>query len=119
MQAPTSATLPHHPIRVRVFVDFWNFQLTLNEASGNRRVKVDWRGLGPWLADKACSSVGIESHSFEGVIIYASFDPNTEEGRKFRTWATGWLDRQNGVTVKCLARRPKAPPKCPGEIERR
>jgi hypothetical protein len=67
-EAPTQQ-LP----RVRVFVDYWNFQLTLNEVSGDNRFKVDWRGLGPWLANKACQSVGIGDHSFDGVIIYGSY----------------------------------------------
>jgi uncharacterized LabA/DUF88 family protein len=114
MQAPDSPSPAARQVsRIRVFVDYWNFQLTLNEVSGIRRFKVDWRGLGPWLAKKACEAVNIDTYSFEGVIIYASFNPNTDEGRKFRGWATGWLDRQAGVTVKCFPRRPKAPPTCP------
>ena len=28
-------------------------------------------------------------------------------------WATTWLDRQPGVTVQCLERKPKALPRCP------
>ena len=41
--------------RVRVFVDYWNFQLSMNakEAADRNvtdyRFKVDWKGLGPWL----------------------------------------------------------------------
>lgn len=64
-------------VRIRVFVDYWNFQLSLNEleatASGTQdyRFKVDWRGLGPWLARSACQTTGIDlaRHSFDGVII--------------------------------------------------
>ena len=100
------------PARVRVFIDYWNFQLTMNEVSGEDRFMIDWKNLGPWLAGKACESVGVGDHSFEGVIIYASFNPRTEQGRKFRKWATTWLDRQPGVAVKCLERKPKACPKC-------
>lgn len=96
-----------------MFVDYWNFQLTLNEVSGESRFRVDWKEIGPWLARKACAAVNIDSHSFEGVIIYASYNPNTEEGRRFRGWAENWLDRQAGITVKCLKRRPKAHPTCP------
>jgi len=99
--------------RVRVFVDYWNFQLTLNETCGENRVQIDWRALGAWLAEKACANVGIPSHTYEGCIVYTSFDPRTEHGRRYRSWVTNWLDRQPGVTVKCLARRPKSPPRCP------
>lgn len=115
-------------MRVRVFIDYWNFQLTLNgKEAGARgvkdyRFKVDWRGLGQWLARKACEEAGIPSaqHSFEGVIIYSSFNPKSVEGRGFNKWATTWLDRQPGVSVKCLERKPKALPRCPAchrEIE--
>ena len=98
--------------RVRVFVDYWNFQLTLNERSGKERFLVDWRGLGPWLARVACESVNITCHSFEGVIVYASFNPKTDESKKFRSWVTNWLGRPPGVAVRCLERRPRAGPRC-------
>lgn len=106
--------------RVRVFVDYWNFQLSMNakEAADRNvtdyRFKVDWKGLGPWLAKKACETVAVVgSITFDGVIIYTSYNPNTTEGRGFRHWATTYLNRQPGVTVECLERKPKAPPKCP------
>ena len=112
--------------RVRVFVDYWNFQLTMNqkETQGrgvlDRRFKVDWRGLGPWLAKKACTAVGIDSYSFDGVIIYTSYNSATSEGKGYRGWVTSWLNRQPGVSVVCLERKPRALPKCPScyrEIE--
>lgn len=104
-----------------VFVDYWNFQLTLNERESRLRgvndfrFKVNWRDLGPWLARRACLAVGItpQEHSFEGVSIYASYDPNKQEGRQFHNWSTTWLARQPGVRVECRERRPKAPAKCP------
>lgn len=121
-------TEPQSVTRVRVFVDYWNFQLTLNglEASerglDDYRFKIAWAALGSWLAQKACESIRIDpkGYSFDGVIIYASYNPQTAEGRGFRKWATTWLDRQPGVTVQCLERKPKALPKCPScyrEIE--
>ncbi len=59
------------------------------------------------------SSVGVTDHSFEGVNIYASHDPNTEEGKKFKNWATTWLNRQPGVHVESRERRPRGAPRCP------
>ncbi len=107
--------------RYRIFVDYWNLQLSLNarEAKAQQisdyRFKINWTDLGPWLTRKANETVGGDpkSASFEGAIIYASYNPNTEEGRKFHKWATTWLDRQPGVTVRVLDRKPKALPKCP------
>ena len=110
-QNPVQAT------RVRVFVDYWNFQLTMNDKESNEtgqsdfRFKVDWRNLGPWLAKKACATLGDPRHSFEGTIIYSSYNSRTESS--FRRWATTWLDRQPGIAVECLERKPKRPPKCP------
>lgn len=107
------------PIRVRVFIDYWNLQLTFNEkeekTSGraNCRVKLDWQKIGPVLATKAVQVASIGNYSFDGVIIYASFNPKTEEGKNFNKWITTWLNRQAGVQVNCLERQPKAPPKCP------
>ena len=123
MTNPTSPSPvdPKSSIRVRVFVDYWNFQLTMNEKEAadrglaDYRFKIGWRGLGPWLARKACETIGVETgnHVFDGVIIYASYNPSTDEGRGFKKWATTWLDRQPGVSVQCLERKPKALPRCP------
>jgi uncharacterized LabA/DUF88 family protein len=107
--------------RVRVFVDFWNFQLSLNKREGaiqrdpDYRFKVNWRDLGPWLSRKACEAAAIDpkTSSFEGVIIYASYNPKTPDGPGFHRWATTWLDRQPGIRVECFERKPKSLPKCP------
>ena len=116
--APAQAAGPQ---RIRVFVDYWNFQLALNELEAKARAipleqarfKVDWKGLGPWLAGRAATTVGLQSYSFDGVIIYCSYNPQTDEGKRFRGWATTWLDRQPGVEVQCRERKRKATPKCP------
>jgi uncharacterized LabA/DUF88 family protein len=107
--------------RIKVFVDYWNFQLSLNslEAADRKlddyRFPIDWQKLGNWLARNSCTVVGIDPvhHTYEGVIIYSSFNPRTAEGKKFRAWATNWLDRQPGVDVKCFERVAKGLPKCP------
>lgn len=102
-----------------VFVDYWNFQLRLNTLEAkirgepNARFKVDWRALGPILARKACDTIQAENHAFEGVGVYTSYDPATDEGKKFRHWATTWLAKQPGVTVECRERKPKTLPRCP------
>lgn len=105
--------------RVRVFIDYWNLQLSMNSreaaAKGvaDSRFQFQWAAIGPWLARKACAAIGVATHSFDGVIIYTSFDPGTPEGTKFKNWATTWLDRQPGVTVQCRERKRRALPKCP------
>jgi len=104
-------------LRIRAFVDYWNFQLSLNEKDAkalgqpDSRFQIDWKGLGAWLAKKASETIGAHTHTYEGVIIYTSFNPKTDG--KFRNWAENWLDRQPGIAVALRERRPKGPPKCP------
>lgn len=105
--------------RVTVFIDYWNFQLRLNQLEARERrlpdyrFRIDWAALGAQLAQKACDAVKIADHSFEGCTVYTSFNPATDEGRRFHQWATTWLARQAGVTVEIRERKPKNPPRCP------
>lgn len=108
-------------MRIAVFIDYWNFQLTLNQRiSADRgvpdyRAKIDWRAVGQLLATEACGVLGVAPAvmSYEGCYVYTSFNPSTDEGRKFRNWATTWLDRQPGINVQARERRRKAAQKCP------
>lgn len=105
--------------RIRIFVDYWNLQLTMNErvkrAIGQPDVRflIDWRKLPGWLAQKASEVAGLAAYRFEGGIIYASYNPKTVEGRKQHNWFSTWLNRQPGVQVVSYARHPKNPPSCP------
>lgn len=106
--------------RARVFIDYWNFQLTLNEKEAEStgvdpdevRFKVDWKGLPQWLSRKAAETAGVPRFTFEGAIIYASYNENTAEGRGFNKWAITWLNRQPGIQVQCRARKPRTPARC-------
>ena len=108
-------------MKIAVFIDYWNLQLSLNqrlsEINGVRdyRSKIDWKGIGPTFSASAASVVGVAQtgFSYEGTYIYTSFNPTTDEGKKFKGWATTWLDRQPGVNVQIRERKPKALPKCP------
>jgi uncharacterized LabA/DUF88 family protein len=112
---PTAVTVVH---RIRVFVDYWNLQLTLNEkeseATGRQdeRFKIDWKSLPVWAARKAAEVTSLGNHQLEGCIIFASYNPNTPEGRKFNAWASTWLNRQPGIQVTGFARHPRSAPKC-------
>lgn len=106
-------------VKIRVFVDYWNFQLNLHRigstTTGDKtKFSIDWKKLGPWLALKACESAGIDptTHSYDGMAVYTSFDPKTDQGKQFNGWAMSWLNRQVGVDVKCLERKARTPQKC-------
>lgn len=108
-------------MRIAVFIDYWNLQLTLNERISRKksindyRAKIDWKQIGNLLSASAGKILGIEPKdtSYEGVYIYTSFNPVSSEGKKFKHWATTWLDRQPGVNVQIRERKPKALPRCP------
>jgi uncharacterized LabA/DUF88 family protein len=112
--------------RIRIFVDFWNLQLTLNEreekATGvaGAHFQLDWLKFMGCLCDKAQELLKTPKVACEEMTVYASYDSRTPSGRKFNQWATNWLDRQTGIEVKCFERKPKHPPRCPechGTIE--
>ena len=105
---------PISKVRVRVFVDYWNFQLRLHEVN-HGKFNIDWRKVGPWLAQKACQTAGLDGGqlSFDGMAVYSSYDPKTPSGRQFNNWMASWMNRQPGIDVKCLERKAKQPPVCP------
>lgn len=98
-------------LRVRIFVDFWNLQLTLNEHVGSD-YRLDWKALSPRLVAEAETILG-ESLNFEGTHVYLSFNPRTQVGKGLRKWSINFLDRCPGVRVICKERKDKGPPKCP------
>ena len=95
------------PVRTMVFVDFWNFTLSLG-----RGFRTNWADLGEWMSHKACQSIGLASgdYFYEGMNVYTSFNPAT--GANHRNWANGWLASQPKVRVVCLERRVRRPPNC-------
>ncbi len=113
----THRTLRSVP-RIKVFIDYWNFQLLLNEREfkatkvSDARVRIDWKRLGEVLAKKAADLAKVSQHSYEGTIVYASHNPRSAD-KTFHKWITNWLNRQPGIQVECQERKPKAPPKCP------
>lgn len=107
-------------MRIGVFIDYWNLQLTLNQRMGAQkrdsdyRARIDWKAIGALFSQEAANLIaGVGTpHSYEGTYIYTSYNPKTDEGKKFKQWATTWLDRQPGINVQARERKPKALPKC-------
>ena len=104
---------PHSRLRVRIFVDFWNFSLSIRLR--NEKFRVDWRKLGPVLASEAGKLVEPTATArYEAMHVYGSYDPNKANDGKFRHWFTNTLDRMPGVNVVLLERKKKRSyPKCP------
>lgn len=96
--------------KARIFVDFWNFQLSFNDRVPSG-VRADWTKIVPWLVTRS-AALGLDL-TFEEMTVYLSHDPRKAEDKRLRDWAINFLDRQPGVKVKMLERKPKGSPLCP------
>lgn len=103
-----------HRVRVRVFVDFWNFQLSLNPLSSSGRFEADWKVLGGVLARAAVGVVDDRAQlAYQGMNVYGSYGEGDSDA-SLRRWAESWLARQPGVHVEMRPRRKvRQGPVCP------
>ena len=110
---PDSDTHTTHRHRIRVFVDFWNFTLSMRELDSQFRT--DWSTLGPALTRAAAERVAPELPAqYQGLNFYGSYDPGSPSDRSLRRWATTVVDRFPGVSVSIVPRqRRRSPPQCP------
>ena len=97
--------------RVRVFVDFWNFTLSMRDA--DNQFRTDWSTLGPVLSQAAASLVDAEAVSeYQGLNFYGSYNPARDQA--LHRWATTVVDTFPGVSVWIAPRqRKRSPPACP------
>ena len=109
---PMDQPSAEHRVRVRVFVDFWNFQLSLNQAVSG--FKADWAKLGHLLAREALQNVDETAHlSYQGMNVYGSYGESTRD-RGLKDWAEKTLAGMSGVRVEMLPRqRKRRGPRCP------
>lgn len=104
---------PARPLRVRVFVDFWNFSLSLRRVDSG--FMLDWRPVGPLFASEAGGLVDPDTRAvFEAMHVYGSFDPGKPQDAKLKNWFANTLDRMPGIHVALVERQQKrAYPRCP------
>jgi len=97
-------------MRVRVFIDFWNFQLTWNERAG-QQVQCDWKKLASTLTLAAAAELGnagLASLALEETRIYAGYEAGREA--KLKDFLHNFLDRQPGIRVFTSERHWRAHP---------
>ena len=111
MPADAPVRAPRH--RVRVFVDFWNYTLSMRDADAAFRT--DWARLGPVLARAAAAVVdAAAAGEYQGLNFYGSHDPARDADRRLHRWATTVVDTFPGVSVSIVPRqRKRSPPVCP------
>ena len=102
-------------LRVFVFLDFWNFSLSVNRVEGGR-FDADFKALGNILSKAAVAEIDSDtSADFVGMNVYISSDMNSQAEAGMRRWAT-FVDTFPGVNVQMVARkREKVGPKCPND----
>ena len=87
----------HPRLRVRVFVDFWNYTLSMRD-NVDPTFKTDWAKLGPELAREAVAKVdATATGEYQGLNFYGSYDRTTEKG--LHRWATTVVDTTRGLKV--------------------
>src|SRR5438874_345236 len=97
MSAP-STVVPRRAHRVYLFIDFWNFELSMKDADG--RFRADYKALAPALITAAMKIVDQNGiGEFAGMGVYISSDMSNEKEAGLRKWATNTLDRFPGIKV--------------------
>ena len=89
------AMVPYH---LRLFIDFWNFQLNWNKRS--QQAQCDWTVVPAALVERSRTllvSNGLSDLALDETRIYASYEPGREN--KLKSWLTGFLDKQPGFSV--------------------
>jgi len=97
-------------MKTRIFIDFWNFQLSVSDIDPNYRI--DWLKVSPWLISEASKAVG-QTLSYEGSQVYMSYNPGNKKDSGLRDFALNVLSRFPGVQVSLLERKARNAPVCP------
>jgi hypothetical protein len=91
--------------RVRIFIDFWNFQLSWNSAMAP--VKCDWTALAAGIVGASADLLATVGHlaplELEETRLYASVDP-TSDGN-LQGWLTNTIERLPSWTVTIRERK--------------
>lgn len=90
-------------MKLRLYIDFWNFSLNWNDRSGSSQC--DWSRLPLVLTQQAqnlLSHAGLGTISLEETRVYASYEPGREV--KLKNWLHNFLDKQPGIRVFAVER---------------
>ncbi|MEK9137925.1 MAG: NYN domain-containing protein [Bacteroidota bacterium] len=101
-------------MNVKIFIDFWNLQLSWNEyhsrLGNTSRVKIPWEKALPQVL---LSKVGSNA-VYAGTHVYASINPRSPNDRKLNSFLQT-MDMFQGYKVNVKERKPAKPIKCPNE----
>lgn len=103
--------------RVRMFVDFWNFQIGWNQIYQHSEtggiVPIPWKDVLPSLL--IAEAAKGQAAKFSGAHVYASVDPNNPKERGLRSWLHHGLKSFPGYSVVVKERKARKPIRCQDE----
>lgn len=102
--ATTTPSVAIKPLRVRIFVDFWNFSLAIRSVEDG--FMIDWQKVPSTILAETQKALNAPV-SYEAMHVYGSYDPAKPNDAKFRAWFSNWLDKQAGVHTVLLERQRK------------
>lgn len=101
--------------RVRIFVDFWNFQLAWNDhvhpdaTSTRNHVRIAWDKLATTLLSELPTVLGLaagQGLSFKGVNVYASVNPQPgSKDEKLKHFLNRTPSQMGGFNVHTVDRK--------------
>ena len=105
-------------MKVKIFIDFWNFQLSWNEyherLGAKATVKIPWEETLPKVL---LSKVGTDSE-YVGTHVYAPINPKSQKDRRLNSFLQQ-MDLFQGYKVIVKMRKPAKPVKCTDEACRK
>jgi uncharacterized LabA/DUF88 family protein len=100
-------------MRLRIFVDYWNFTISSQESKQDKNYRVDYKKLSPWILNKTKELLNYSDITFEETRVYLSYNPRKIEDKPLKNWATNDLDRFPGIKAVLMERKIKNTPVCP------
>ncbi|WP_165068084.1 NYN domain-containing protein [Desulfovibrio sp. ZJ200] len=98
--------------RGMIFVDFWNYELTMKELEPG--FLTDWFKL-PSIVIQEISLLLGETVQYGRCFIFGSYDPSSPGDARLRSWATTVLSKVPGVAVSFVPRQKRRRgPHCTG-----
>ena len=102
-------------MRIRIFIDFWNFQLAWNNfhkrGGVSAVVRIPWKER---LADILVKQADAGA-AYHGTHVYASIDSAREADRRLGRFLRDTMDSFPGFRVLVKERKPRSPMRCPND----
>lgn len=100
-------------MRVKVFVDFWNFQITWNDywvAAGEKdRIQIPWKDVFPNIVTKSVDS----NATYHGTHLYASVNKYKKGDKRLRYYLSNVMSGFPGYDVTIKDRKARGSVRCP------